>query len=191
MLPKESRAMLMIEVDGSHIDVPDSICAIIKACQNDGLISATRTDDIANLWKARKALSPLLREIAPKKINEDVVVPVNTLPQFLDNVTQLSTHYKINNVNFGHAGNGNIHVNLLINPDDPDEVSRAACCLDEIFNLVIKLRGTLSGEHGIGSEKRAFITKEIDFATLDLMKGIKKVFDPANILNPGKLFPQN
>ncbi|MEQ1721055.1 MAG: FAD-linked oxidase C-terminal domain-containing protein [Nitrosomonas sp.] len=191
MLPKETRAMLMIEVDGSHIDVPDSICAIIKACQNDGLISAMRTDDIANLWKARKALSPLLREIAPKKINEDVVVPVNALPQFLDSVTQLSTYYKINNVNFGHAGNGNIHVNLLINPDDPDEVSRAARCLDEIFNLVIKLRGTLSGEHGIGSEKRAFITKEIDFATLDLMKGIKKVFDPANILNPGKLFPQN
>ncbi|GKS70234.1 D-lactate dehydrogenase [Nitrosomonas sp. PY1] len=191
MLPKDTHAMLMIEVDGSHADIPDSICAIIKACQNNGLISAARTDDTASLWKARKALSPLLREIAPKKINEDVVVPVSSLPQFLDSVTQLSTQYKINNVNFGHAGNGNIHVNLLINPDDPDEVIRATRCLDEIFNLVIKLRGTLSGEHGIGSEKRAFVTKEIDFPTLDLMRGIKKVFDPANILNPGKLFPQN
>ncbi|MDO9471399.1 MAG: FAD-linked oxidase C-terminal domain-containing protein, partial [Nitrosomonas sp.] len=96
----------------------------------------------------------------------------------------------LHNVNFGHAGNGNIHVNLLINPDDTEEVKRAERCLDEIFDLVIKLRGTLSGEHGVGSEKRAFVTKEIDHTTLDLMKSIKHLFDPNNILNPGKLFPK-
>lgn len=189
MLPADTHAMLMIEVDGSGLDMAESVAAILAACQSENLIFAGEVDNIAALWKARKALSPLLREIAPKKINEDVVVPVDTLPQFLAGLTQLSTQYQLHNVNFGHAGNGNIHVNLLINPDNPDEVARAEQCLDEVFNLVIKLRGTLSGEHGVGSEKRAFVTKEIDASTLNLMRAIKRVFDPNNILNPGKLFP--
>ena len=117
------------------------------------------------------------------------MVPVTALPEFLSGLTRLSAQYRLSNVNFGHAGNGNIHVNLLINPDDLDEVARAEQCLNKIFDLVINLRGTLSGEHGIGSEKRAFVTKEVDGATLDLMKNIKRLFDPNNILNPGKLFP--
>ena len=190
MLPTDTQAMLMIEVDGSHSDITDAVSAILAACQSDGLIQAGQVENTASLWQARKALSPLLREIAPKKINEDVVVPVDTLPQFLDGLTQLSERYQLHNVNFGHAGNGNIHVNLLINPDDAGEVARAECCLDEIFDLVIKLRGTLSGEHGVGSEKRAFVTKEIDRVTLELMRNIKRLFDPNNILNPGKLFPK-
>jgi D-lactate dehydrogenase len=101
----------------------------------------------------------------------------------------LCAQYHLANVNFGHAGNGNIHVNLLIDPDDTSQAIRAEQCLDEIFNLVIKLRGTLSGEHGIGCEKRAFLTKEIDDNTLNLMKNVKHLFDPNNILNPGKIFP--
>lgn len=189
MLPSDTHAMLMIEVDGSNNDIPDAITAILGACQADELILASQVENTTALWKARKALSPLLREIAPKKINEDVVVPVTALPEFLSGLTRLSAQYRLSNVNFGHAGNGNIHVNLLINPDDPDEVARAEQCLNKIFDLVINLRGTLSGEHGIGSEKRAFVTKEVDGATLDLMKDIKRLFDPNNILNPGKLFP--
>jgi len=189
MLPIDTNAMLMIEVDGSSNDISPALSAILEACQTSGLIHATQVDNTAALWKARKTLSPLLREIAPKKINEDVVVPVSTLPEFLNGLTRLSSQYRLSNVNFGHAGNGNIHVNLLINPDDSEQVERAEKCLDQIFDLVIRLRGTLSGEHGIGSEKRAFVTKEIDNATLNLMKNIKQLFDPNNILNPGKLFP--
>ncbi|HET7061228.1 MAG TPA: FAD-linked oxidase C-terminal domain-containing protein, partial [Nitrosospira sp.] len=141
------------------------------------------------LWRARKTLSPLLRDIAPKKINEDVVVPVSMLPRFLEEVSSLSREFQVANVNFGHAGNGNIHVNLLVNPDIPEEMRRAEQCLEKIFDLVIQLDGTLSGEHGVGSEKRAFVGKEIDATTMKLMKGIKQVFDPENILNPGKMFP--
>ena len=189
MLPSDTHAMLMIEVDGSNNDISDAITAILGACQANELILASQVENTTALWKARKALSPLLREIAPRKINEDVVVPVTALPEFLSGLTRLSAQYRLSNVNFGHAGNGNIHVNLLINPDDPDEVARAEQCLNKIFDLVINLRGTLSGEHGIGSEKRAFVTKEVDGATLDLMKNIKRLFDPNNILNPGKLFP--
>ncbi|SEM66994.1 FAD-binding oxidoreductase [Nitrosomonas marina] len=189
MLPNDANAMLMIEADGTENEINATVSSILKACKTDGLIAASQAENIAALWKARKALSPLLREIAPKKINEDVVVPVSSLPDFLNSLEQLSRQYQLANVNFGHAGNGNIHVNLLIDPDNTEEAARAEACLDRIFDLVIRLNGTLSGEHGIGSEKRAFIQKEIDQPTLSLMKNIKLLFDPSNILNPGKLFP--
>lgn len=189
MLPTESQAMLMIEIDGSDSEIQNAVNEISQTCQIVGLIDVKQVDDLSALWKARKALSPLLREIAPKKINEDVVVPVSELPTFLEGVTQLCQQFQIKNVNFGHAGNGNIHVNLLIDPEINQEVTRALRCLNGIFDLVIQLRGTLSGEHGVGSEKRAFVTKEIDESTLKLMKSIKLLFDPNNILNPGKLFP--
>ena len=189
MLPSDTRAMLMIELDGTARDVLESTELVLLACQREGLLHAERVSDTANLWKARKALSPLLRDVAPKKINEDVVVPVSELPALLEGLKQLSIKYQIVNVNFGHAGNGNIHVNLLVNPEDNSEMTRAERCLDEAFDLVIRLNGTLSGEHGIGSEKRAYISKEVDVTTLALMKSIKRVFDPNNILNPGKMFP--
>ncbi len=188
MLPADTGAMLMIEVDGSPREITDSSAVILSACRNEGLLQAEQVSDTTNLWQMRKALSQLLRDIAPKKINEDVVVPVATLPEFLDGLAQLSSKYQVTNVNFGHAGNGNIHVNLLVNPDNIDEMARAEKCLDEVFDLVIRLNGTLSGEHGIGREKRAYVNKEIDTTTLTLMKDIKQVFDPNNILNPGKLF---
>lgn len=189
LIPANTRALLMIEVDGSTGEIAAASQAILNACRNDGLIQAAAVADAAALWAARKALSPLLRDIAPKKINEDVVVPVSRLPELLDGLAALSAKYRIRNVNFGHAGNGNIHVNLLVNPDDTDEMRRAEACLDEIFTLVLALDGTLSGEHGIGREKRAFVAREIDQPTLALMREIKRVFDPNDILNPGKVFP--
>lgn len=187
--PPDSQAMLMIEADGTKRDVAETCAAILAACRNEGLIAGGITENPAVLWRARKTLSPLLRDIAPKKINEDVAVPVSMLPRFLEEVSSLSREFQVANVNFGHAGNGNIHVNLLVNPDIPEEMRRAEQCLEKIFDLVIQLDGTLSGEHGVGSEKRAFVGKEIDAATMKLMKGVKQVFDPGNILNPGKMFP--
>lgn len=189
LLPGDTRAMLIIEVDGSPGEIADAREAILAACRNDGLLGAEAAADPAALWKARKALSPLLRDIAPKKINEDVAVPVSRLPELLEGVAALAGAHGVANVNFGHAGNGNIHVNLLVDPDDAAQMQRAAACLEQVFDLVLALGGTLSGEHGVGSEKRPFVPKEIDPATLALMKAIKGVFDPANILNPGKIFP--
>lgn len=189
LLPSDSQAMLMIEVDGTEHEIPETTAKLLAACQNSGLLKATSVQNTADLWKARKTLSPLLRDIAPKKINEDIVVPVDKIPRLLTGLSALCRQYQIANVNFGHAGNGNIHVNLLIDPDNLDESERAYKCLDQIFDLVISLNGTLSGEHGIGSEKRPYIGKELNDATLILMKQIKLTFDPNNILNPGKLFP--
>lgn len=189
LIPSDTRAMLMIEVDGSTAEIAEAAEAILSACRNEGLIDARREADSEALWAARKALAPLLRDIAPKKINEDVVVPVSRLPELLQGLAELSARYRVANVNFGHAGNGNIHVNLLVNPDDKDEMARAEACLGEVFDLVLGLGGTLSGEHGVGSEKRPFVPREIDAVTLRVMKEIKGVFDPNNILNPGKIFP--
>ncbi|MDP1597087.1 MAG: FAD-linked oxidase C-terminal domain-containing protein [Methylotenera sp.] len=189
LLPENARAYLMIEVDGSQQEIAEATTAILQACQVHGLIEAKPAHDTKALWAARKALSPLLKDIAPKKINEDIAVPVSHLPELLTGLEKLAAHYQIANVNFGHAGNGNIHVNLLVNPDNTDEMKRAYECLDEVFSLVLSLQGTLSGEHGVGMAKRPFVPREIDATTINLMKSLKLTFDPNNILNPGKLFP--
>ena len=117
------------------------------------------------------------------------MVPVSRLGTFIEGVDRLGREHAIRIVNFGHAGNGNIHVNLLVNPDDPEEMARADACLDAIFSLVIALEGTLSGEHGVGLAKRDHIHRELDPVVLRLMHGIKHQFDPNGILNPGKTLP--
>jgi len=189
LLPENARAYLMIEVDGSQQEITEATEAILQACKVTGLIEAKPAEDTKALWAARKALSPLLKDIAPKKINEDIAVPVSHLPELLTGLEKLAAQYQISNVNFGHAGNGNIHVNLLVNPDNAEEMKRADECLDEVFSLVLSLQGTLSGEHGVGIAKRPFVPREIDETTINLMKSLKRTFDPNNVLNPGKLFP--
>lgn len=184
-----TEALLMIEVDGSDADIAAAQQAISKAAAHPGLLHLETMREPERLWAARKALSPLLKDIAPKKINEDVVVPVSCLPQLLSSIEEICTRHRIRNVNFGHAGNGNIHVNLLVNPDDGEEMQRAEPCLSEIFDCVLALNGTLSGEHGVGQEKRPYVDRELSPASLALMRGIKQVFDPAGILNPGKVLP--
>nr|WP_328985746.1 FAD-linked oxidase C-terminal domain-containing protein [Thiorhodovibrio winogradskyi] len=192
-LAPETGAMLMIEVDGPADCVDKSAAAVSAAARVPGLLelrTAADPADVAALWKTRKALSPALRHVAPKKINEDVVVPVSHMATFIDGLDQLSRRTGIRIVNFGHAGNGNIHVNLLVDPDDADELRRAQECLNAVFDLVVRLGGTLSGEHGVGLEKRDFVSRELDPAALRLMHAIKRQFDPAGILNPNKGLPQ-
>ena len=190
--PENAGAMLMIEVDGPESQLDNSVNDIKQASQSPTLLeikTATTKEEVEALWATRKALSPALRNIAPKKINEDVVVPVSNIPALINGLEELSEKYHTPIVNFGHAGNGNIHVNLLFNPDDETQNKNAHQCLDAVFDLVLKLDGTLSGEHGVGIEKRDFVDREIEPVTLALMKRIKKEFDPNMILNPGKMFP--
>lgn len=185
-------ALLMIEVDGSQQRISQDAEALARAARTEGLIevhTAETEEEIARLWKTRKALSPALRNIAPKKINEDVVVPVSSIPKLIDSLQQLSSESGITIVNFGHAGNGNIHVNLLLDPNDPKQLEAGDHCLKSLFTLVLGLGGTLSGEHGIGVVKRAFVGQEIEPVSLNLMHGIKQQFDPHLILNPGVGLP--
>jgi D-lactate dehydrogenase len=127
--------------------------------------------------------------VAPKKINEDVVVPVSRIPALIEGIGELSRRFGITIVNFGHAGNGNIHVNLLIDPDDRQQMANAEGCLSELFDLVLHLEGTLSGEHGIGMVKRPYVARELDPVALELMQQLKRQFDPHGLLNPGKAIP--
>ena len=191
-LPDDAGALLMIEVDGPAAGI-DALTAQVSAAANgDGCVQvdvAHTDEDVARLWRTRKALSPALRNVAPKKINEDVVVPVSRIPDLIEGLERLATEYGVTIVNFGHAGNGNIHVNLLVDPDDPAQMAAAGPCLDAVFDLVLALDGSLSGEHGIGLVKRNFVDRELDASSLRLMAAIKRQFDPDNILNPGVGFP--
>lgn len=191
-LPEQAGALLMIEVDGFAEAMAPQIESIRAAAANEGLLefrAAETAEEVEALWQTRKALSPTLRKVAPKKINEDVVVPVTELPALIDGVGELSRRYGLPIVNFGHAGNGNIHVNLLYDPAKPGESEKAHDCLDEMFSLVLSLRGTLSGEHGVGIEKRDYVDRELDGQSLRLMHAIKRQFDPKGILNWNKGFP--
>lgn len=185
-------AMLIIEVDGEADAMDGAVSAVSAAARDEGLIelfAATSQSDIDTIWAARKALSPSLRSIAPNKINEDVVVPVSRVPELIVGAKAIADKHGIAIVNFGHAGNGNIHVNLLYHPERPEQAAVVDTCLGEVFDLVFSLDGTLSGEHGIGISKRDFMSRAVDPAALDLMRAIKAQFDPDGILNPGKLLP--
>ena len=191
-LPPDAGALLMIEADGDAARLPHDIEALMRAAGGDGLVSLDdAADDAARtrLWSARKALSPALRTLAPGKINEDVVVPVSRIPQLVDGVQVLAREFDLPIVCFGHAGNGNLHVNLMYDPADASQSQRAHAALARVFALAISLGGTLSGEHGIGLAKRDFMPQAVDAPTLALMRQVKAVFDPDGILNPGKLLP--
>jgi D-lactate dehydrogenase len=191
-LPEGAAALLMIEVDGPAACIDAALDAVAEAARLPGLVELRLARDqaeVAALWKARKALSPALRHIAPKKINEDVVVPVSRMGEFIEGLEGLSRRHGVQIVNFGHAGNGNIHVNLLVDPDQGDDLARAQVCLEAMFGLVLDLGGTLSGEHGVGLEKRDYVGRELDPAALGLMRAIKRQFDPRGILNLGKGLP--
>jgi D-lactate dehydrogenase len=191
-LPEGAGGLLMIEVDGPEHAIVEAAQAVAEAARVPGCIECVVAEDAARtqaLWATRKALSPALRNVAPKKINEDVAVPVSRIPELVEGLGTLSAKHGITIVNFGHAGNGNLHVNLLIDPDDPQQLRAAERCLDQVFDLVLGLGGTISGEHGVGLVKRAFVAREIDPVTLGLMRRMKEVFDPLGILNPGKALP--
>jgi len=185
-------ALLMIEIDGTRSIISESVGFIKKAAECSGLLGfeiADNDEDTGNLWLMRKSLSPALRKLAPNKINEDVVVPVSNIPALINGLESLSAEFNIPIVNFGHAGNGNIHVNLLYDSQDDQQANAARPCLHKVFELVMSLNGSISGEHGIGFEKKEYISHEIQDPTLRLMWKIKQQFDPNGILNPGKIFP--
>jgi len=191
-LPDGAGGMLMIEVEGSVEGVATEAAEVERLAAVEGVISLRRAQnaaEAASLWKSRKALSPALLRINPQKINEDIVVPVGRLPELVQWLEGQSKEQNIPIANFGHAGNGNIHVNLMVDPADTAMMARAEPLLDTLFHKVIEMGGSLSGEHGIGTMKSAWLGLEVDPATLATMQGVRKVFDPDGILNPGKIFP--
>ncbi|MBF0630478.1 MAG: FAD-binding protein [Magnetococcales bacterium] len=193
-LPAQARAMLLLEVAGGVSGLKELALEMIEGIQRFKPLEWSPPVDgseAASVWAARSALSPILKKLAPKRINEDVVVPVSRLPLLMTGLARISDESKIPIVNFGHAGNGNIHVNLLVDPRDPAIMGRVPGVLDRVFRLVLDLDGSLSGEHGVGTQKRDHIAWELDQACLNLQREIKKVFDPMGLLNPGKVWPRS
>ncbi len=191
-LPEGAGALLMIEVDGIESQLDELAGCVVSAASVEGTLgveAARSAEDVAALWSIRKALSPALRRVAPKKINEDVVVPVSRMPELISELEQLAVRHRTRIVNFGHAGNGNLHVNLMYDPSDNDQQGRALACLEDVFAAVLRMDGTISGEHGVGLVKRDWVGKELDDTSLRLMRSIKAQFDPDGILNPGKVLP--
>ncbi|MBF0390756.1 MAG: FAD-binding protein [Desulfamplus sp.] len=184
-------AMLIIEVDGSNQVTQEDAQKIRDFCMSRGaaqVIIAADSNQAKELWAARKALSPAMFKIAPNKINEDIVVPISSIPEMVKRIEQIKKRTALSIVSFGHAGDGNIHCNIMYNRQNEDEQRRAQSAMDELFSHTLELGGTITGEHGVGITKIKYLPKEIRQNEMDIMKGIKKVFDPKNILNPGKIF---
>jgi D-lactate dehydrogenase len=191
-IPNAAQALLLIKLDGNEAGLDDVAQSIQFVAKDKDLCLceiASDADAAQSFWRARKILSPALRTIAANKINEDVVVPLSKLAILINYIDGLSQENDLIIVNFGHAGNGNIHVNILYDDGEANAI-RARKVLNKIFEKVIELGGILSGEHGIGYEKKSFLPLVFNEEEIDLMKQIKKVFDPNQILNPGKIFPE-
>jgi glycolate oxidase len=190
-LSKDAAAILLVAVDGSSAEVAKNAETIERILGENGgfdILRAKSKEDEDKLWDVRRAISPSLMKFGTLKINEDVVVPRSKVPELVARVEEIGKRHHTFVANFGHAGDGNIHVNFLCNREDAESIARARQCVSETFQLSVDLGGTISGEHGIGYVKAPYLDYAIDQPTLSIMKGIKQVFDPNGILNPGKMF---
>ncbi len=190
-LPEDAEAILLIELDGHPSAITKEAEQVSEICTRLGgeMIMAENDSAREKIWEARRAVSPALYHLMPTKINEDIVVPRSMIPKMLVRLRRFAEDTGIKIVNFGHAGDGNIHVNLMVDRNDAGQYEKARRLVKEIFAATLELGGTISGEHGVGLTKSEYIPMEIGPLELDLMKRIKAVFDPKNLLNPGKVFP--
>jgi glycolate oxidase len=190
-LPEECRALLIIEVDGDRDLIVKQADRILEIIRPLGVV-ATRVADTAaeseEIWQVRRNVSPSLRKINPDKFNEDIVVPRSKVPDMIRTLEKISQQYDVAIVNFGHAGDGNIHVNVMVDLRQEGMAAKVDEVMNRIFAAAIALKGSISGEHGIGTSKAPFLAMELDPATIATMKTIKRAFDPDNIMNPGKIF---
>jgi glycolate oxidase len=185
-------ASIIMETDGSdEATVQREIDACAHVCRESGASSvkiAQNEAERANLWKARRSMSPSLARKAPNKLGEDITVPRSAIPQVVQRLRKISEKYELPIVIFGHAGDGNLHPNILFDKRDPDQWARVEKMVAEIFQASIDLGGTLSGEHGVGVLKRPYLEKALGPVSIGVQRSIKQALDPLNILNPGKIF---
>jgi len=190
-LPENSGAMLLIEVDGNADLVAHQARIVEDLCGEAMAFRAARDSESAEgLWEARRNVSPSLHKLRPHKINEDIVVPRSRLAELVSFLETVSARYGLPIPAFGHAGDGNIHVNIMLDKEDPAQFKNAHTIVKMLFEKVIAMGGTITGEHGIGITKAPYLEMEIPVEGIRLMKRIKKAFDPEGILNPGKIFSE-
>lgn len=190
-IPESCRAILIVEVDGDSEVLHKQAEKILSIIEPFGIIDtriAETNEESEKIWQVRRIVSPSLRQVNPDKFNEDIVVPRSKVPDMIRKLEQMSEKYNVPIVNFGHAGDGNIHVNIMVDLKQEGMDKTVEKLMDEVFEAAIELRGSISGEHGIGISKAKHMELELGTAAIDCMRTIKNALDPENILNPGKIF---
>lgn len=190
-LPEGIGGLLLIEVDGDRESIQPQVEKVRKIVLDKKAIRCDVTEDpqeADRLWQARRVLSQATYNLNPVKIAEDVVVPRSHIPTLIRALEEMERRFGVPILSFGHAGDGNFHVSIMIK-DTPEDREKAEKAVEAIFEETIRLGGTLSGEHGIGTSKSAYLGMELSPEVIATMKRIKELFDPNNILNPGKIFP--
>jgi len=191
-IPEAAGAMLLIELDGNAESVKYYAGQVRQICAEQGCLdfaTAGSPTEAESLWEARRNISPSLYKLRPHKVSEDVVVPRTRMVEMVRFLSELSREYGVPIPVFGHAGDGNLHVNIMLDKNDPREMRKVDRIVTRLFEKVLELGGTITGEHGVGITKRRYLHMEIPPAGLSLMSRIKKAFDPAGILNPDKILP--
>jgi len=187
-------AFLLIETDGPASQAGTEADTVAELCRENGALTVHKAKDAQEaevMWEGRRAISPALFKVSSGKLNEDIVVPRSLIPDMIARLEDIAHRYELKIINFGHLGDGNIHTNVMYDSKSQEQTATAEAALKEIFSKTLELGGTISGEHGIGVTKSAFIGMEIEPAALALMKRLKTAFDPKGILNPGKIFPES
>ena len=190
-VPEGARAVLIIEVDGDREFLDKQAARIAEIIKPLGVVEtriATTPEESEALWQIRRSVSASLRKVNPDKYNEDICVPRSKVPEMIRKVDAIAEKYAIPIVNFGHAGDGNIHVNIMVNKKVSGDTLKAEGAIRDVFKAALELGGTMSGEHGVGIAKAPYIPLEITPEAANYMKAIKQALDPNNILNPGKIF---
>jgi len=190
-LPESCEAVLIIEVDGDKSELDSQVERIMKVIEPLGVVDtriASTEEESEEIWSVRRIVSPSLKKVNPDKFNEDIVVPRSKVPDMIRALEAISSKYNVPIVNFGHAGDGNIHVNVMVDLEEEGMSETIEKVLDEIFDSAVSLGGAISGEHGIGTSKAKYMGVGLNEATLNTMKLIKVALDPQNVLNPGKVF---
>jgi glycolate oxidase len=206
MAAPEAGALLLVEVDGRPEAVGPELTMVEEACRDAGAITVRRAASEAQseeLWQLRRELSAALKQISPIKLNNDVVVPRGRVPELFRLVSEIRAEFRLPIASFGHAGDGNIHVNIMVPTEElraesqemraeseelESPMDRARRAERRLFEGVVALEGSISGEHGIGFTKAPYLSLELSPEEIALMKRIKAAFDPHGILNPGKIF---
>jgi len=190
-LPEDAGALLIGDVDGNVSQEVDFQLEILeKSFRENGAVDFVIAKDKKHreeLWYARRNASPSITIFGSKKLNEDISVPRSLLPKALKSIYEIGDKYGFKVPCFGHAGDGNIHVNVMVDGSNPEELAKGHNAIEEIFELVVSMGGTLSGEHGIGTSKAPFMSIAFNEEELTLFRDLKNAFDPNNILNPGKM----
>jgi glycolate oxidase len=193
VFPPNAEAVLLFAVDGNHEAAVagdlEEIARIVRRCGASHVNVAESAAQSERLWEARRAVSPALARRRPNKLGEDICVPVSEIPAMIERVRAIAARYELLIPVFGHAGDGNLHPNILCDRSDAQEIERVRRAAREIFEAAVELGGTLSGEHGIGVLKKQFMELDLGTDALGVMRRIKDALDPQGIMNPGKIFP--